>query len=251
MAKIGGVVCGTETQSPISPPDSGVVCRFVQVKSDALVPGCGKPGATITFLVDGKPADRIAEWSDAEKQYVPITEGPKWEPGTLGSLTLIVGPPFARIWGMADLQLRTGDEKIIPYVGDTACGYLETSWMGASPPYGYTVAVYSRDLQPGCGYEGATITFKEFDAVGKVLLATSNQTATWHAWDGTSSSMQKADLTLMPVAPTGMSVGSMGDGSSGTRMWPMTLAVVGLALAGASTLAAGIAIRGRRAALRG
>ncbi|MGD0114467.1 MAG: hypothetical protein ABSC13_00485 [Dehalococcoidia bacterium] len=242
VAKIGGVVCGTEAQSPGSFPDSGVVEHVVQVKSDALIPGCGKPGASITFLVNGRPADRIAEWSDAKGQEVPVSSGPVWSGGSFDLLTLLVGPSFARVWGDADLQLKTGDEKIIPYIGETACGYLETPWMGEAPPYGYTVAVYSRELQPGCGYEGATITFKEFDTTGKVLLGTSAQTAIWHAWDGTGDSMRRADLTFTAAAT--INIGGMGDGSSRAGGAPFDIAL-GLAVAGVAALAAGAALRKR------
>jgi len=227
VAKIGDVVCGGETQSPVSPPDSGVIDHHVRVQSDASIPGCGTPGAIVTFLVGGRQADRTAQWLPGEER----------------SLTLLVGPPFARFWGDADLQLKTGNERLVPFVGEKACGYQENSWQGAAPAYGYGLVVYSHELQAGCGVEGAQISFKLVDEQGNVL-AVAEKTGVWRVWDGTTSTFQSLNLTMVPVSS--IRVGSTGTGDSQESGGPpVGVVALGLALAGLTTLGAGTVLRKR------
>jgi hypothetical protein len=242
VAKIGDVVCGTETQEPISPVDSGMVEHFVNVQSDALVAGCGKPGATITFFVDGRKVDRMAEWSQEQNKQIALTEGPRWMPSSFVSLTLLVGPPFARVEGNADPQLVVNG-RVVPFIGDTACGYQENPWQGEAPPYGYGVVVYSGELQPGCGYEGAQITFKLLDEQ-RNELAVSQQKGVWHTWDGTASTFQSLDLTMVPIADISIGTTGTGDSQNGGGT-PSGIVTLGLALAGVATLGAGAALRKR------
>jgi hypothetical protein len=227
VPRIGDVVCGGETQTPIMPPDSGVLYHFVRVESDTTVPGCGTPGATVTFFVGDRQADRTAEWRAGEDQ----------------SLTLLVGPPFARIWGNADLHLNTGGERLAPFIGQEVCGYQENSWQGAAPPFGYSVVVYPRELRAGCGVEGAQVSFKLLDEHHNVL-AVAVEKGFWHAWDGTPATFESLNLTMVP--PGDIRVGSVGTGdsqeSSGT---PAGVVAVGLALAGLAMLAAGVTLRKR------
>ncbi len=231
VPRIGDVVCGGETQTPIMPPDSGVLYHFVRVESDTTVPGCGTPGATVTFFVGDRQADRTAEWRAGEDQ----------------SLTLLVGPPFARIWGNADLHLNTGGERLAPFIGQEVCGYQENSWQGAAPPFGYSVVVYPRELRAGCGVEGAQVSFKLLDEHHSVL-AVAVEKGFWHAWDGTPATFESLNLTMVP--PGDIRVGSVGTGDSQESGGaPAGVVAVGLALAGLATLAAGATLRTRRVSL--
>ncbi|MCJ7491570.1 MAG: hypothetical protein MUP15_05410 [Dehalococcoidia bacterium] len=227
VAKIGDVVCGGETQAPVMPPDSGVLVHHVRMQSAASSPGCGRPGATVTFFVGDRQADRTAEWRAGEDQ----------------SLTLLVGPPFARIWGNADLHLNTGGERLAPFIGQEVCGYQENSWQGAAPPFGYSLVVYSRELRAGCGVEGAQVSFKLLDEHHNVL-AVAVEKGFWHAWDGTPATFESLNLTMVP--PGDIRVGSVGTGDSRESDGPLIdVVVLGLALAGLATLATGATLRKR------
>ena len=224
VAEIGDVVCGGETQEPIMPVDSGTISHSVVVKSDAAIPGCGKPGATITFSVDGRKAARTAQWLSGQYQF----------------LTLLVGPPFMRFGGDVTAPQLTGSELLAPYVGDKRCGAGFDIWLGLGPVFGYVVEVYPQELRPGCGVEGAQVTFKLLDADGNVV-AVAAETGTWHAWDVTAPTMEHLDLTMAPAS--GIRLGSMGTGdASGGNGWP---AAAVLALAGLTALGAGAALRKR------
>jgi hypothetical protein len=65
-ALIDGTVCGeavTSSFAPLAvfpPPDTTSGLSKLIVPSDAVQAGCGTPGATVTFLVDGEVAGEVA-----------------------------------------------------------------------------------------------------------------------------------------------------------------------------------------------
>jgi hypothetical protein len=142
-AQIGDTVCGEA-----SPGLGGAGSTFfaLYVASDEDIPGCGKPGAEIAFFIGGKRANQTAKWQ--------VTEG--FTP--LGYL--VVGPPFAVFAGDITLKESPVKEAVVPFIGDTVCGYQTNPWMGEGPVYGYAVVVYPKELEPGCGVDGAEVTFK-------------------------------------------------------------------------------------------
>ena len=87
------------------------------------------------------------------------------------------GYPFARFRGTLTGYQDRSDRKLVPSVGAASCGF------GYVGPGGYEADVLSASQQPGCGTEGAQVTFKILDAQGNVV-AVANETGTWHAWDG-------------------------------------------------------------------
>lgn len=213
-AKIGETVCGTGV------PSTGAGARpnfSVSVPSEEVLPGCGRQGAIVTFFVDGRQARQTAVWRPGGQV-----------------LSVIVGPPFARFSaGSAQIEqtVRAGG-RLVPYVGDTACGY--------------GTIVYSNEQEAGCGVEGSQVTFKLLDAQGNVV-AVANEKGTWHAWDGLSDP-QQVNLTFGPAGGIAMPNTGTGDGPDGEgSVWSGLSVLLGFAsLTGAAT---GLALR-RRATTR-
>lgn len=198
-AKIGETICAT------SPAIGGPGARpffGLSVPSEEVMPGCGRDGAVVTFFVDGRQAPQTAIWHSGMSQ----------------ALNIIIGPPFARFFVV-------NDGRIVPYIGDKLCGYLEVA--------------YSNEQEPGCGVEGSQITFKLLDAQGNVV-AVANEKTTWHAWDGISKPQL---LRLTFGQASGIRLGIVGTGGpQGGGNWP---AATVLALAGLTALVAGAALRKR------
>jgi len=191
VAKIGETVC-SEPSIAGTPPDSTGIIYSVRVVSGDIKDGCGREGDVVTFLVEGLQASQTAVWHAGTTQF----------------LVLMAGPPFARFVGSTGVGGISGDEVVLPYVGDHVCGNFKLS----SIPGGlaYEINVYSSQQQPGCGVEGAQVTFNLLDAQGNVIAA-AKEKGVWHAWDGMSDP-QKLNLTFGPVG--GIKLGNTGTGDA-------------------------------------
>jgi hypothetical protein len=218
-AKIGDTVCGEA--NPLG-PGVGTPFYSLDVASDEAVPGCGKPGDLITFFVGDKQANQRAEWQGSEGYR---------------SLDLVVGPPFARFAGNIALKRMPVQERVIPFIGDVACGYQFSSWLGEGPIYGYQVVVYSEELKAGCGTDGAEVNFQLVDESTGEVVSVAMGSATWRAMafeKDVNLSFPEAAIEEIPVAGGG----SGGGGASG--WWgAIALALVAMgggALAGARAL---------------
>ena len=227
-AKIGDVICSGPSIS-ITPADSTETLYTVRVLSNDLRQGCGRPGAVVTFFVEGQPAPQTAVWQAGGRQF----------------LSLIAGPPFARLFGTLSIE-RTSSEPVVPFVNGQACGYDRGGGFVA-PETMYEAIVLSNEQQAGCGGEGSSITFKLLDAQGNVI-AIAQEKGVWHAWDGVSS-LPQLNLTMVPVGGR-ITVGNVGDGSSQrSDAAPWAEMSLGLSVTGLLGVAIAVALR-RRAAAR-
>jgi hypothetical protein len=75
-AFVGGVVCGEATVDGQSSARPIGFSRLI-VPSHALANGCGRPGATVSFFVDGIQSETTAQWSPGVHQIslaLPATQ---------------------------------------------------------------------------------------------------------------------------------------------------------------------------------
>jgi len=222
-AKIGDVQCGEREPVAVSGGGGASLYR-VSVISDEIKPGCGYEGAPVTFFLGDQQAHQTGIW----------------HAGSFQLLSLAAGYPFAEFSGTLSTNGQLLSEILVPYMGDKPCGYGTSTWVGTGPHYSYSAIAYSNEQEPGCGVEGAEVTFKLLDTQGNVI-AVAQEKGVWHSWGGTGSP-QNANLTMVPVG--GITLGNVGSGpGTGTdkASW------VGLALFafGLSGIAVGAALRRR------
>jgi len=161
-ALVGDVTCAEA--STISIVDSYDASFTLTIPSNATKPGCGAPGATVRFTVNGAPAN----------------ETMTWEAGEVVSTTLVVGPPFARFVGEFRFDQLAGFEQIVPFIGSTRCGVQINPLQGEAPSYGFDVIVDPEALVAGCGDAGDEITLVLVDGRDTSrVVATTGTTATW------------------------------------------------------------------------
>lgn len=229
-AKIGNVVCGTGGPIPIADVP---LAYQVSVVSDQIKPGCGREGAVVTFSIGDRRASQTAVWHAGADTH----------------LNLVAGPPFSLISGGTSLKCIETERlapQLVPFIDGTACGQEKPSDVLSAPCsgqlVGYTAVVYSGEQQPGCGTEGAEITFKLLDTAGKVI-AVAEEKGTWHAWDGVSAP-QQVNLTIVPVGKISLGNTGTGDGPQrGADAWGTVAAA--LSVVGLGGIAAAAALRKR------
>jgi hypothetical protein len=229
-AKIGEVVCG-EADS-IWERFQGAHFDIVVV-SAGVKAGCGYEGATITFFVDNQPA--------------PQTEA--WHAGSTQRIALIIGTMFAVFESsiVYDGPLAE-DYTPVAYINDKTCS-ASYMWDVFYPYYRFWMSVYSQEQQPGCGYEGAAVSFKLLDGQGNVI-AVSPEKRIWHSLETAphlnSTSNPEYFMKFLRVGDVRITVGGVGTGDSrGRGGAPVGVVVLGLALAGLATVAAGATLRKR------
>lgn len=217
-AKVGDKVCAVDS-SPIAPPDSVNRLLFtLRVPSTQVVPGCGSEGAQVTFFVGDHQITQTGVWHGGTQQFMYFT----------------AGYPFARFDGSLSKQQAPG-LQLVPFVGATRCGF---GYWGVS---GYEADVLSASQQPGCGTEGASVTFKLLDAQGNVI-AVAPQTGIWHLWDSVSQP-QQLDLTFAPVGGSGTGLPSVGTGDGSSEGLPWAGLALLVASLGFVATAFGLALR--------
>ena len=221
-AQIGDTVCGEA--DPVS-PGAGTPTFSLYVASAEDVPGCGKPGAEIAFFIGGKRANQTAEWQVTER-FTPLGY-------------LVVGPPFAVFAGDITLKDSPVQETVVPFIESIACGYQTNPWMGPGPVYGYAVVVYPKELEPGCGVDGAEVTFKLVNKETGKVTAEAMGKAIWRPMAAEND--VNLVFTSVPVAQV-----PVAGGSGEENGWWVTSA---LAVAGAVALSVGfglLLLRSRR-----
>jgi hypothetical protein len=149
-ALIGGVDC--TGPAGIMPPDMDAATYGLTVLSDALKPGCGEPGDTISFTIDVHNANETAVWQPIPAGEAPLQDG-------RGMLTLTAGAPFAylypRLQQVVGGELRDAVNRVvIALIGDQVCGIGLTRVWG-----GHLLAVPSSEQAPGCGEPDAAVRF--------------------------------------------------------------------------------------------
>lgn len=229
-ARIGGTICGTTQQ--LSPAGSGGCGFRLEVPSAQVVPGCGYEGAVVEFLVGDQLASPTAVWhASTQLQFGFQVAYP------------IVGPPFALFGGPTEANRFANRETILPYVGEQTCGYFVSGWT--TGVYAFSIGVYSAERQPGCGVEGAEITFKLLDAQGNVL-GVAREKGIWRSWRGPEDA-RSVQLTFGAGNGGGATirVGRVGTGGPASAGFPWGEAAVALAVAGFAATAAAVALRRR------
>lgn len=228
-ARIDGVVCGEADPLIIS---GAGPWYDVWVVSEAVKPGCGKPGATITFFIGGRQANETAVWRATGETFEP--------------LTLTVGPPFAQFHGDFTLVGPSRLVEVVPLIGDTVCGRQVSEMLGEGPTYGYQVVVLPEELKPGCGTDGATVRFELVESETDRSIAAALGTATWRP-----GVLQEVNLAFpetppeeLPVAGPAEGLPSAGDRSEGSGTSYGWWVAAGAFMAGAAALA--LAGRSRR-----
>lgn len=112
-------------------------------------PGCGTPGATMRFYIDGRQANERFSWTRSSD------EAP-------ARVSLTVGPAFAAYSG----TVKTQDGREPPqglvqaYVDGTLCG--ELVWLNYGNEFGWPtkpLILPSAEFWSGCGVAGAEVTF--------------------------------------------------------------------------------------------
>lgn len=222
-AKIGDTVCATSKGYAHDHTVGYHVFAFL-IPPDEVMPGCGYEGAVVTFYVGDQKATQTAIW----------------HAGTSQTMNFTAGHPFARFALNPNLSLDRlslgccilngvylSGSRMVPFVGDNQCGAA----YGLYSPR-YVAEVPSAEQQPGCGTEGAEVTFKLLDPQGNVL-SVANQTGVWHAWDGVAPP-QQLNLTFGLAGGVTMPNTGSGDGPArATAPWgPLALALASLGLTG-------------------
>ena len=172
----------------VHPTDQGLAFYQISVIPASIVSGCGEPGSVIQFTLNGETANETAIWQD---------EGAS--AANHHRLTLTIGPAFA--WWVPVVEpiqqaIEDEDLHVEAFIGDTLCGRAERPGLP-----GVLLVVPSAELVPGCGTEGATVTFT-------VNGQPSEQTATWTAGYG-----DYLPFTLPDAAPEPDPTATPGSGS--------------------------------------
>lgn len=237
-AKIGDVICGEGVMlicPPADPPPKQ--CPYeVDVLSEQTRAGCGSQGEMVSFFIGQERATQTAAW----------------HAGTSQKINLSAGPRFAFFYGHFAFprQLTSSGpnrEQVAPFVGDRRCGWeiIPPIPMGEGI-YEYRVIVDSSETQPGCGVEGAQVTFKLLGGQGNVI-ATAREEGMWQAWGGHNQG-NLLNLTLVPVGAPPVTVVNVGDApSQGAEGRWAGISVLAAAV-GLAVIAAGAALRRRTAA---
>lgn len=172
-AKVAATVNGVDCTGPsgLRPPHSEMSYQ-VSVASAAILPGCGVPGNTIRFTINGEPANETAIWqaiaialpdpSVPGRAILPPSSSSAPSPGPPSpsnrtELDLTIGPAFA--WWVPQVQpfeesFEDQGMYVEAFVDGTLCGRADRPGMP-----GVLLVVPSRELKPGCGYEGAKVNF--------------------------------------------------------------------------------------------
>jgi len=164
----------------------------LNVASAAIIPGCGEPGDTIHFTIDGEAANETAVWQAVEIAppnplaapgvIAPPTTPPATQeaadPPSVPNryqLDLTIGPAFAwwfpqvatGTFGLEDPSTQDQELFIEAFVDGALCARLNRPGLP-----GMVLTLLAREAEGGCGYEGATVSFT-------INGEPAEQTATW------------------------------------------------------------------------
>lgn len=163
IAMIGDVECGrTTTGYPWADgqPNSHYE---IEVASSGQVTGCGQPGDTVEFYIEGRKAAQTTSWKSGETFGVDIWVGPDFISFD-GYLSCEGAPCYP-----CGVSFCYGPQ-VDAYVGGVRCGSTRPEgWLVV----GYTLLVVkSAEQKDGCGSPGAVITFT-------IDGAPANETSIW------------------------------------------------------------------------
>ena len=144
----------------------------------------------------------MAEWSQEQNKQIVLTDGPKWAPASFASLTLIVGPSFARVCGQR--RPPTEDRRRATHPVHRRHGlWLSGECMAgrSASVYGYGVVVHSREIPAGLRLRRSQQSpSKSSTPAGKVLgCLRSRQGNLARLGTARSDTTQALELTFTPT----------------------------------------------------
>jgi len=144
LAFINGQQCG-RGKAEGTPPKP---LLLLPISSDAHQPGCGVPGATITFTINGRAANETVAWKPGITQQM---------------VTLSAGPRIAIYQGTLRIDRgRPPPMRVVPYIGGVVCGAAVAPWFLITDDarWSYEVVVDPDGLRLGCGRAGVDVTLR-------------------------------------------------------------------------------------------
>ena len=146
-ALIDDTVCASASSPALTSTDGAPFGAGLRIPAASEKSGCGEPGATVRFLVDGQPANETAIWF----------------PGVTAPLTLSTGPPFARYSGVYRRTLdsdRNSHYIVEATIEGVPCGEQLNAGRGEGPDWHYYIVVPPDELRPGCGRPDVTVALR-------------------------------------------------------------------------------------------
>jgi hypothetical protein len=180
VALVNGQECG---RAKSGRTDSGdpIASTVIVVASEAMLPGCGTPGAPVTVLVNGRQIRQSILW---QAGYAPTSE-------------LVVGAPFVQYFGELHGSALPDSFEIVPVINGIDCGVdLSPARQGVDAVW-FRAVVDSSGLTPGCGAEGSSI---EFIVRSPDRPDTEVGTTSWS--DATVATGVQIDLSYEDLGPT-------------------------------------------------
>jgi len=171
----------------------GKVCARSRTQDEyfaiSVSSGCGQEGRGVEFKLAGQAVD----WVRSSQGRGLADYWPSRRPGTAEQIYLGAGEPFAVLRGTVwayQVPGAPGSLKGLPVkalIGDTVCG---EDTMSVGQVAGFEMVVPGASLVPGCGVEGATVTFQVGDRLA-------NESVGW------SPGLQSQQVTVgEPPPPT-------------------------------------------------
>lgn len=162
-AQVGGVTCGSTTTT------SAKLMNFsMQVRSASQQAGCGTNGAAVTFTINGAQATPTATFASGGSISVQINAQSGGPPVPTPAPTPTPPPPAPTpppAAGLAPMQVTgtvtvggkaQAGAVVQAFVNGVPCGQGTTT---AAPSMNLSFQVASASQLPGCGTNGATVTF--------------------------------------------------------------------------------------------
>lgn len=143
VASINGVECGRGQAGRVqSEPPSDSSTYIIQIASSATKPGCGTPGAIMTFTAAGRVMNDTVEWA----------------PGYRHLITLIAGPLWATFYGQVLVAGNPEGVKLLAFIDGVLCGEAPVERVLYPSDIHYAVVVDPAELRPGCGRDEVPVT---------------------------------------------------------------------------------------------
>jgi hypothetical protein len=202
--RIRAFIDGLECTAPggILPTDQTPNTFLIGVAPASLVPGCGEPGKTVRFTINGQPANETVTWKPLAARWGP--DEPPPPPGFQApwqEQDLTVGASFAYFITAAvdetDFPVFIDARSLRASIDGEECGRgIGSVWASI------ILVIRSREMTPDCGYEGATIVLDvEGTTVGQPLV--------WHP------GRLEVPLLVVPGAPREGSIRPPSAGDAG------------------------------------
>jgi len=152
VAFIGGQECGKGQSGFIATPNEAVL--NIRVASAAERAGCGVPGATVSFTMDGQAVNETVDWAPGFQDPVDLSAGPA--PAIYrGTFSLVAAFKSGLPGAKPSLM-------VVPYIDNLACGEAAETGMNLvdHARFLYRVLVRPDEVQNGCGREGVNVVLR-------------------------------------------------------------------------------------------